>query len=211
MKENELKGMDEVLVHDVGETEAEFTNDGKSKKIKRIILLFIVLAVIAAIVVTLILLLKDKDDEKFTDHTHILKDNTDFIKPNNTTKKYQLIQLDKSKYKFILVQDPHTSIGGIEIKTNLGKITDLFDGFAHYAEHIFFGGTKDITELDLFSLISMISINYIEKFLIILLLKHYITLLFHSLIFLVTQSLLNCTSNMLQILKNRILNFFFQI
>ena len=154
MKENELKGMDEVLVHDVGETEAEFTNDGKSKKIKRIILLFIVLAVIAAIVVTLILLLKDKDDEKFTDHTHILKDNTDFIKPNNTTKKYQLIQLDKSKYKFILVQDPHTSIGGIEIKTNLGKITDLFDGFAHYAEHIFFGGTKDITELDLFSLIS---------------------------------------------------------
>ena len=31
MKENELKGMDEVLVHDLGETEAEFKDDLKKK------------------------------------------------------------------------------------------------------------------------------------------------------------------------------------
>ena len=129
-----------------------------------------ILVIIAAIVITLALLLKDKDDkddkddkgdkydkgdkeeEIFIDKTHILRNNTDFIKPNNKNKQYQLNELDKSKYKFILVQDPYILIGGIEIKT-FGYDTDVVDGFAHYAEHIFFGGTENITELDLFSLV----------------------------------------------------------
>ena len=152
MKENELKGMDEVLVHDVGETEPEFTNDGKSKKIKRLIVFSIILIVIVAIVVTVILLVRDKDEDK--DNTTILMDDDDFIKPNNTNKKYQLIELEKSKYKFILVHDPYTANGGIEIKTNFGCNSEVIDGFAHYAEHIFFGGTKKISEYELFNIVS---------------------------------------------------------
>ena len=120
MKENELKGMDEVLVHDVGETEPEFTGDLKKKKITRVIIIAVALILIVAIVVTLILLLKKDDDDDEKDETTILMENEEFNKPKNTNKEYQLIQLKKSGYKFILVHDPYTTNGGLEIKTNLG-------------------------------------------------------------------------------------------
>ena len=69
-------------------------------------------------------------------------------------KKYEIIELKKSKYKFILINDPKTLNGGLDIRSIFGFHTDIIDGFAHYAEHIFFGGTKNITELDLFNLVS---------------------------------------------------------
>ena len=155
MAENELKGMDEVFVNDVGETEAEFTDDLKKKKIKRIILFLVVLILVVAIVVAIILLVKKDDDKKDEekDETTILMKNEDFIKPKNTKKEYQLVKLKNSEYKFILVHDPYTAIGGLEIKTNLGFLTEFEDGFAHYAEHIFFGGTENTTFLDIFQLI----------------------------------------------------------
>ena len=163
MKENELKGMDEVLVHDVGETEPEFTGDLKKKKITRVIIIAVALILIVAIVVTLILLLKKDDDDDEKDETTILMENEEFNKPKNTNKEYQLIQLKKSGYKFILVHDPYTTNGGLEIKTNLGFNTEFADGFAHYAEHVFFGGTEKVTELDIFQLITQFG-EYINAY-----------------------------------------------
>ena len=154
----ELKDNDEVLVHDVGETENEFTNTGKEKKIKRLILILILLLIIAGIVVAIILIVRnsDEDSEEKSDpkpepepepdkeKVDILMKDSEFIKPKGTTKKYELIQLKGSKYKFVLVQDPKTVKAGIEIRTKW---------FAHYAEHVFFRGTENITGLDLYGLI----------------------------------------------------------
>ena len=64
------------------------------------------------------------------------------------------MQLKDSKYKFFLVHDPKTVTEGIEIRTNFGFSTDIFDGFAHYAEHVFFEGTEEINEFNISSLIS---------------------------------------------------------
>ncbi len=169
----ELKDNDEVLVHDVGETENEFTNTGKEKKIKRLILILILLLIIAGIVVAIILIVRnsDEDSEEKSDpkpepepepkpepepdkeKVDILMKDSEFIKPKGTTKKYELIQLKGSKYKFVLVQDPKTVIAGIEIRTKFGSNTEVIDGFAHYAEHVFFRGTENITGLDLYGLI----------------------------------------------------------
>ena len=63
MKERELKEGEEVLIGDLGETEPDFKNQGKSKKLKRLLIFSILLIIIIAIVVVLVLLLK-KDDKK---------------------------------------------------------------------------------------------------------------------------------------------------
>ena len=127
----------------------------KKKKLTRKILFIIILLVIAAIIIILVLSLRKNNNnkEKEKDRTKILIDDSKFKKPKNTIKKYQLIELEKSKYKFILIEDPKTLIGGIEVKTNLGYNTEYADGFAHYAEHIFFGGSEKVTELEFFNLI----------------------------------------------------------
>ena len=161
MKEKELQGMDEVLVHDVGDS-VELENSGKSKKIKRIIILLILLLVIAFIIVAIILLFtgNDKEKEKSDSKTsiEILMKDSQFIKPKSSLKKYELIQIKDSKYKIFLFHDPKTLGGGIELKTNFGSDTDIIDGFSHYAEHIFFEGTENITEYDL----EILSNQYLE-------------------------------------------------
>ena len=159
MKDQELREREEVLVHDVGDT--EFTNTGKEKKIKRLIIFSAIILVIVAIVVIIILVTKsddskdnedegeDVDDKKYK----VLFNDSQFIKPKNFIKQYEFIQLKDSKYKFFLIHDPKTVTEGIEIRTKFGFATDIIDGFAHYAEHVFFEGTKEINEFNISSLI----------------------------------------------------------
>ena len=153
MQERELKEDEEMLVHDAGDT--EFTNTGKEKKIKRIIILLILLLIIAGIIILIVLLLKksDKSKPKQKNIDILLKD-SDFVKPKSFSKNFELIQLKDSKYKIILVQDPKTVKEGVEIRTKFGFNTDVIDGFAHYAEHVFFRGTEKVTEFDIFNIIS---------------------------------------------------------
>ena len=163
MIERELKEDQEILVHDVGETEPEFTNTGKEKKIKRLIIILIILLIIAAIIVTLVLLLRKSDDDdepdKPDDHKpdqknfNILMEDSNFTKPKSLTKKFELIQLKGSNYSFVLVHDPKTVKAGVEIRTKFGFDTEPIDGFAHYAEHVFFRGTQKVTTLDIFNII----------------------------------------------------------
>ena len=152
--ERELKEKDdkeEVFVGEVGET--DFPESGKKKKIIRIVILIVILLVLVGIGVTLFFLLRGDKKEDKKEKATILMDDSKFKKPKTLTKKYELVELKDSKYKFILVHDPITLNGGIEIRTKYGFNTGPIDGFAHYAEHIFFHGTKDIHEIDIFSII----------------------------------------------------------
>ncbi len=93
-------------------------------------------------------------DETPNDKFTVLYSDSQIPKPLHTNKKYEVIKLKDNNYTFILVHDPKTLTGGIEIRTKFGYHTDVIDGFAHYAEHIFFGGTEKVTELELFSICS---------------------------------------------------------
>ena len=152
--ERELKEKDdkeEVFVGEVGET--DFPEPGKKKKIIRIVILIAVLLVLVGIGVTLFFLLRGDKKEDKKEKATILMDDSKFKKPKTLTKKYELVQLKDSKYKFILVHDPITLNGGIEIRTKYGFDTEPIDGFAHYAEHIFNHGTKDINKIDIYGII----------------------------------------------------------
>ena len=156
MKDKELQGKEEVLVGSIGDEFDE--SEVKSRKIKRIVIILIALVVVAAIVVTLVLLLKDSDKDKDDSGSNELKPDiimtdSDFIKPKSTTKKFQLVELKESKYKFILVQDPKTVNAGIEFRTHFGFNTEVLDGLAHYAEHVWFQGTNRTDELEIFNLV----------------------------------------------------------
>lgn len=143
----------------------ELSPELKKKRTIRIIIAVVILVVLVAITVTLILVLKKDDDEDPTDEptshedptpkdrTKILMSDSQFRKPKNTNKKYELIELEKSKYKFLLVEDPKTFNGGIEVRTGYGFNHELADGLAHYAEHIFFGGAETVSELELLNLV----------------------------------------------------------
>ena len=147
---------EEGLVGSVGNEFNE--SDMKSRRIKRIIIFSVVFLVIAAIVVILVLVLKDSDKDNSNEKKDLKPDiimrDSDFIKPKSTTKKVELIELKESKYKFILVHDPKTVNAGIELRTNFGFNTEILDGLAHYAEHVFFEGTKSSDELEIFNLVN---------------------------------------------------------
>ena len=159
MTDKELKGKEEALVGSVGDEFDE--SEAKSRRTKRIILIAIILIVVIAIVVTLILLLRDSDKDKDDSdpgkneelRPKIIMTDSDFIKPQSSTKKFQLVELKESKYKFILVQDPKTVNAGIEFRTHFGFNTEVVDGLAHYAEHVWFEGTKRTDELEIFNLV----------------------------------------------------------
>ena len=92
------------------------------------------------------------DDTKEKELNILIKD-SNFEKPNNFLKQYEFIQLKDSKYKFFLVHDPKTVTAGIEFRTKFGYTTDIIDGFAHYAENVFFEGTEEINEYNISSLV----------------------------------------------------------
>ncbi len=82
-----------------------------------------------------------KNNIKKNKNHKIIFPNEKIKKPLKTNKKYEIIKL-KNNYTFILINNPNTLESGIEIKSKLGFQTDIIDGFSHFAEHIFFGGSK---------------------------------------------------------------------
>ena len=155
------KDKDEDLIGPIGE-EFEDIDSKKGKTTKIIIIIVLASLVIVSLAVTLFFILKnsakDKDDsdskEKKDLQYDILMKESDFIMPQSNSKKIQIIQLKESKYKFILVHDPKTVNAGIEFRTKLGFNTEILDGLAHYAEHVWFQGTKLSDEFEIFNLIA---------------------------------------------------------
>ena len=161
MSDDKDKEEDEDLIGPIGE-ELEDIDSKKGKTKKIIIIIVLASLVIASLAVTLFFIFKnsakDKDDsdseEKKDLKYDILMKESDFIMPLSNSKKIQIIQLKESKYKFILVHDPKTVNAGIEFRTKLGFNTEILDGLAHYAEHVWFQGTKLSDEFEIFNLIS---------------------------------------------------------
>ena len=157
MKSNqEMNGKDEGLV---ATGDNEYDEEIKKKRMMRIIIFSIIILVIIAIIVILVVVLRDSDDKDKSDpqkddlNPKILMTDSNFNKPKSISKKYQLIELKESKYKFLLVHDPKTVNAGLEVRTKFGFDTEIIDGLAHYAEHVFFEGTKASDELEIFNLI----------------------------------------------------------
>lgn len=144
---------------EVGESpEPELQEEAKKKKVKRIILFSVILLIVIAVVIAVIIFLKlssgDKKEseskETSNEKYNVLYSDSQISKPLHTNKKYEVIKLKDNDYTFVLVHDPKTVTGGLEIRTKFGFNTEIIDGFAHYAEHIFFGGTEKVSQLDIF-------------------------------------------------------------
>jgi len=158
--EEELQNKDEVFIGEIGDSaEPELQKEAKKKKVKRIILFSVILLVTISIAIIISIFQKISDDKNKSqgkdisnENFNILYSDSQISKPLHTNKKYEVIKLNNNDYIFILVHDPKTLTGGLEIRTKFGFHTDLIDGFSHYAEHIFFGGTEKISELDIFSI-----------------------------------------------------------
>ena len=153
-----MSDKNDVLMGSAGEGFDD--SEMKSRKKKRIIILVAIIIIIAAIVVTLVFVLKGsdgKDEGKERQDSDlkpdILMKDSEFLKPVSTTKSFQLVELKESKYKFILVHDPKSVNAGLEFRTNFGFSTEVLDGLAHYAEHVFFRGTKNSSMLEIFNLV----------------------------------------------------------
>lgn len=82
-----------------------------------------------------------------------MKNLKEIKKPLYSNKKYEIIQLTQSKYKFILINDPKTLNSGIEIRTKFCFNTELIDGLALYVELVFLEDTENISEADIFNLV----------------------------------------------------------
>ena len=153
-----MKDKDEILV---AKGESEYDDEIKKKKMMRIIIFSIIALVIIAIIVTLALVLRDSDDKDKSNSDSknddlkpkTLMTDSDFIKPKSISKTYELIEIQENKYKFLLVHDPKTVNAGLEFRTKFGFDTEIIDGLAHYAEHVFFAGSNVSDELEIWNLI----------------------------------------------------------
>ena len=158
--EKELQNKDECFIGEIGDTaEPELQDEAKKKRVKRIIIFSVILLIAIAATVIIMLFLKKSNDKKESggkensnEKFNILFNDSQISKPLHTNKKYEVIKLKDNDYTFILLHDPKTLKGGLEIRTKFGFHTEIIDGFAHYAEHIFFGGTEKVSELDIFSI-----------------------------------------------------------
>ena len=79
----------------------------------------------------------------------ILMNDSSIIKPITTKLKSRIIRL-KNGLVVGMVSDPNIYKSGIAFGIPYGKNIDLIPGFAHYAEHLFFGGSKNYTDNTLF-------------------------------------------------------------
>lgn len=87
------------------------------------------------------------------ENLEIIFDGKTIQKPLNYDKEIEIIKIYPSEYKFMLIEDKYNKKGGIQIKCNYGFLNDLIDGFSHYSQHNFLGGTKQFSRENIFNLI----------------------------------------------------------
>ena len=77
------------------------------------------------------------------DLIEILYDNSVIKTPLIDKREYEIISLKKSKYNFILINDPNTVESAIAIKSKLGSLNSIFDGFGEFAINSFYCGSEN--------------------------------------------------------------------
>ena len=87
-------------------------------------------------------LTKNIDPEKETqqEKMRILLEDKDIIKPKSTKISSEIIQL-KNGLIIGLIQNPNINTSAVAVSTPYGNNIDLVYGFAHFNEHIVFGGS----------------------------------------------------------------------
>ena len=90
-------------------------------------------------------LTKNIDPEKETqqEKMRILLEDKDIIKPKSTKISSEVIQL-KNGLIIGLIQNPNINTSAVAVLTPYGNNIDLVYGFAHFNEHIVFGGSIKI-------------------------------------------------------------------
>ena len=152
-----LEGWDIIFQKDPEEPKIYIDNSLKKKKIISISLLLLVIISLFLVIIIKISQNSGNDQEKSLtpkDSYKTLYNDSEIKVHPNDHKTYEIIEFKTSKNKFILISDPYTYDSGIAIKTKFGYYTSIIDGFAHYAEHIFFGGSKKYLAFNLNDLIS---------------------------------------------------------
>ena len=137
--------------------ENELLKDDNKKKKKKIILITIIILIIIFISILLYKFYPKKNKKIINENNHINNFKIEFInemikKPTKTNNKYEIIKLNN--YSIILINNPNTTQFGFIIYSKIGFHTEIIDGFAHFSEHIFFGGSKENNEKNLTELIS---------------------------------------------------------
>ena len=130
----------EILIKNPNENNSLLNEEKNMQKKRRIILLTLIIITL----IIIIFIIRENIPEnniKKNKNFKIIFPNEKIKKPLKTNKKYEIIKL-KNNYTFILINNPNSLESGIEIKSKLGFQTDIIDGFSHFAEHIFFGGSK---------------------------------------------------------------------
>ena len=79
----------------------------------------------------------------------ILMNDSNITKPYTTKISSRIIRL-KNGLVVGMVSDPNIYTSGITFSIAYGLNIDLVPGFAHYAEHLFFGGSKNYSDSTLF-------------------------------------------------------------
>ena len=85
-----------------------------------------------------------KDDEKDEqiENYIILKNDSDFIKPEiKLNAEFQLVKT-KNKMIGLLISDPDAQISHILLELENGYLMDTINGLAHFDEHMIFGGSE---------------------------------------------------------------------
>ena len=137
--------------------ENELLKDDNKKKKKKIILITIIILIIIFISLLLYKFIPKKNQIKINENNSPINFKIEYInekikKPSKTNNKYEIIKLNN--YSIILINNPITTDFGFVIYSKIGFHTDIIDGFAHFSEHIFFGGSKNNNEYNLTELIT---------------------------------------------------------
>ena len=150
---SELNLKFEIMVEK--DIENELLKEENKKKKKKLILITIIILIIIFISI-LIFEIFSKKNQKIINQTNnnykIEFINENIKKPTKTFNKYEIIKLNN--YSIILINNPNTTEFGFIIYSKIGFHTGIIDGFAHFSEHIFFGGSKQNNENNLTELIT---------------------------------------------------------
>ena len=128
------------------------------KHLTTIIVLIVGIVIIATLIIIIVILQnsesrenipeekkdgkKDNEEDEQIENYIILKNDSDFIKPEiKLNAEFQLVKT-KKKMIGLLISDPYAHISHILLELENGYLIDTINGLAHFDEHMIFGGSE---------------------------------------------------------------------
>ena len=116
-----------------------------------LVLSLIVVAIIVTIVLVVVLPKDDSeennDEKKIPLPVEILKNDSDFIKPQiKLSAEFKLVHT-KNGMTGLLINDPYTTYSHVNLNIPNGSYTETVPGLAHFGEHMVSGGSENYPNL----------------------------------------------------------------